>query len=201
MASPASANPNTNRGSDAPYCATHHYEGGFMAYYCTGQTTALIKSVYLVSAGENTTRPGLVRLTGSNGPGTPSTVPATTVTMTVVGPQTDTMTAAPSPGVIAGSVVGGAALGALVTLLVVGSVWFGKRKKARAEAKGTGHDGDAAAAAYAFEHGSQGPDAKNTRAQSTYATGWAWDAGGQAHELHPFTAPGPAIPELPGKPL
>ncbi len=161
-------------------------------------STALIDKVFFVSAGENTTRAGLVRLTGSNGPGTVSTTPASTVIVkeTVTTVQ-ETITAAASPGVIAGSVVGGAALGALLTLLVFVLLWLGRQKKASGQ--GMGQDGDAAAAA-TYTPASQMPGAASAGAQSPYATGWAWGASNQ-HELHGFSGPAePETQELSGKP-
>jgi hypothetical protein len=157
-------------------------------------TTALIDNVFFVSAGETTTREGLVRLTGSNGPGTVSTTPASTVTVRET--ETVAAAAAANPAVIAGSVVGGAVAGALVTLLVVVLLWFGKQKKARAQ--GPRQDGNAAAV---FVPAGQAPGAISAGVPSPYVTGWAWDANGQ-HELHRFSGPagGQGTPELGGKP-
>lgn len=175
---------------NAPYCATHHFENGFTAYFCTVSTTALIDTVFLVSAGETTTRAGLVRLTGSNGPGTVST----TLASTVIVRETETVTAVASPGVIAGSVIGGAAAGALVTLLVVVLLWFRRQKRARA--KGTMQDEDTVAA---FETAAQGPGAMSSNTQSQYDTRRVGDASGW-HELHGSTGPRQIRPELPGRP-
>ncbi len=119
--------------SSVPFCATNRFENGFTGYFCTGEATLLTGNVFFTSAGETTAFPGLPRLTGSKGPATASTV-STPGAQTVVVRVTETATSGgPSPGVIAGSVVGGAAFGAMAALLAVLLTWY-FRKSASSKA-------------------------------------------------------------------
>lgn len=159
-------------------------------------TSALVKSVYLVSAGESSTRAGLLRLTGSKGPGTASTPEGSTVTMRVTETATATATGAaggggsPSAGVIAGSVIGGAALGVLLTVLAGVLIW--RKKMAGLKVADNSQAG--------FEAVGQGTHNYRESAQSPYQSpyqpGVQWDAGGGRHELQAFKGRGHEIQEL-----
>ncbi|GAB1314650.1 hypothetical protein MFIFM68171_04860 [Madurella fahalii] len=170
--------------SDYPVCGTNRWENGFTQYYCARNPVTLVNSVLFTSAGEATARPGLPRLTGSNGPGSVSTQ-ASAVTVRV----TETATSGPSPGVIAGSVVGGAALGVIATLLAVFLSWHLRQKKARSTAMAQNNT----------TFGVAGPTVRTNiseNTQSPYETGW--DASGR-HELLVSRVQGQERQELPAK--
>lgn len=154
-----------------------------MQFFCTGNPATLMNSIFFTSAGEPTARPGLPRLTGSSGPGTPS-VPTDGSAVTVW--ATETATSGPSAGVIAGSVVGGAAFGALATLLATCLTWRLRRKKARSTGMAQNDN---------FAPGVVGPGgyAMDENPQSPYDTGWI---ASDRHELQVPKVQGQARQEL-----
>jgi hypothetical protein len=109
-----------------PFCGTLRFENGFTRFYCTSDSDGLTETAYFTSAGQTTAWAGLPRFTGSSGtPTSTSTQAAATVTQTV-SPSPN----APSAGAIAGSVVGGAAFGAIAAVAAGSLVWFIRKRRA-----------------------------------------------------------------------
>ena len=180
-----------------PFCATQRWENGFTRNFCMDGTSALVESVYFVSAGESSTRAGLLRLTGSKGPGTASTPNGSTVTMRVTETATATATGAaggggtPSAGVIAGSVIGGAALGVLLTVLAGVLIWRKKMSGLKvADNSQAGFEAVGQGVQSTYRESAQSPY------QSPYQPGVQWDVGGGRHELQAFKGRGHEIQEL-----
>ncbi|KAK0628370.1 hypothetical protein B0T17DRAFT_614299 [Bombardia bombarda] len=120
--------------STVPFCGTYRFENGYAMYYCTESTSTLTETVLFTSAGVTTAPAGLPILTGKNGPprSTSSSIQSgsqsQTVTVTQTATATATTTASASSGLIAGSVVGGAAFGIAATLLAGLLTWYFRRR-------------------------------------------------------------------------
>ncbi|KAK3316813.1 hypothetical protein B0H66DRAFT_626338 [Apodospora peruviana] len=120
-----------------PYCALLSYESGFTGSYWCSKTPPTVVTILLTLAGQTTGWPGLPRLTGRNGPAltTSTTTCSATSTVQITETRTETVTVTgdsssggSSPGVIAGSVVGGAAFAVMATLLALLITWYLRRR-------------------------------------------------------------------------
>ncbi|PKS08422.1 hypothetical protein jhhlp_005133 [Lomentospora prolificans] len=101
-------------------CITYRFESGFTMYAACWTFPAYSESIHFTTAGATTAWPGLPRLTGSNGP--------PTKTATTAGAVETVVTKSTNAGAIAGSVIGGIALGILLT---VGGWFFYRRLAAK----------------------------------------------------------------------
>lgn len=121
--------------SSRPYCGTYRWENGFTSYFCHNGARGFHSSMYFTSAGETTARPGLLRLTGSNGPASASLQTGLTAGAVETAVATETVTSTPgsnvpSSAVIAGSVVGGVAAGLLLAVLAfLSTQWWRRRAR------------------------------------------------------------------------
>jgi len=173
--------------SAIPFCVLVRYENGYTTYEADF-VAGLTQSIHFTSGAQTTAWPGLPRLTGKNGPPPPalrnSGTTTATATKTVLVTSTATGTNAPSPGVVAGSVVGGAALGAIVTLLVLLLTWYtrnrgstgrGRQKSSVGGSESASmveHREEAAAASVQVEAGDSPAPMMSAVSQMTPADAW-----------------------------
>jgi hypothetical protein len=115
------------------YCLTTRFENGYTMYSMCGGDSISTEMVYFTTVGATTAWPGLPRLTGSRGPAPATSTSldssvSTSASTGIVSSADGAKGEGTNPAIIAGSVVGGVVLGAVLATLIMLVTWKWRRR-------------------------------------------------------------------------